>query len=511
MGIFDKLKKILVGENTIPSKSANNVDTNPILIKPTSEEKIYVIDKPLIIETAFVEMKPKQKSIEEMFCENEDYIFKNIIWNNLFNEENKYSDSGVIMKTKKYIKQYFEDNGFDWNANLEIILNLITSSPKWKAIAKQQDTFYEYFCINKMNLKFEGHFSDWVKFVIDESYSINKPLTKQYARILVGYYYFKTFNTKGTKEALYKNLLAMTSYEEFKNWISKDVNTCFERLIKIVIKRFSKMDVQDLDERVLIIQLIQSKNFTKALSEFDYLDSSAKQSAYSNIYNEANGEKQVKSIDLNVKNIITEDYISKLIIKTNKSELQQKDTNIIDQKYIEKNNNLIISVADEIKSDIKPEVIIEEKQNYVAGNDDIKQTINLKENLSDVIQIPHNTSKITSNDDSKIISVEANKDEQSEKTVLETKEIQIDDNDVLDLPVKDEIENVTKKVNAKEDEFDKALKKLGGARNVNETDEIKFLNSIVDDLENIEKEIVIEANTLFEQTYDESIDELSYF
>lgn len=510
MGIFDKLKKILVGENTIPSKSANNVDTNPILIKPTSEEKIYVIDKPLIIETTFVEMKPKQKSIKDMFYENEDYIFKNIIWNNLFNEENKYSDSGVIMKTEKYIKKYFEDNGFDWNANLEINRNLIKSSPKWKEIDKQQNTFYEYFCINKMNLKFEGYSKDWVKFVIDESYSINKPLTKQYARILVGYYYFKTFNTKGTKEALYKNLLAMTSYEEFKNWISKDVNTCFERLIKIVIKRFNKMDVQDLDERILIIQLIQSKNFTKALSEFDYLDSSAKQSAYSNIYNEVNGEKQVKSIDLNVKNIITQDYNSKLI-KTSKSELQQKDTNIIDQKDIEKSNNVITSVTDEIKSDIKPEVINEEKQNYVAGNDDIKQTINVKENLNDIKQIPHNISKITSNNDSEIISVEINKDEQLEKAVLETKEIQVDDNVVHDLPAKDEIENVTKKVNAKEDEFDKAFKKLGGTRNVDETDEIKFLNSIVDDLENIEKEIVIEDNTLFEQSYDESIDELSYF
>ncbi len=440
MGLLDKIKKLFVGEQPAPTKPKNVDFTNQNI--PTKQQ---------IVDTVVAEDKPKPILLEEMFKENEEYIFKNIILRNLFNDENKYSDSSIFEKTQDYLKKYFEDNGFDWNSNSALIKGLISTSQKFKAIAKQQNSFYEYFCANKIDFKFEGHFPNWVKYVIDQSYIANKPLTKQYARILVGYYYFKAFNTKGSKDALYKNLLAMISYEEFKNWINSDT-TCFDRLAYFTIKRFNKMDVQDLDERILLIQLIKSKNFIKALNEFNYLDASAKQSKYASIYNEVNKNTGINMIDLNVRNVIKEE-----------KNLSSKNTTRLDSKQVE-------------------------IENKVSDNpqDNIDKSIAKKENaIKEIIDAPRNTSE-------KEIITETSAQNKSTNNQI---------------PIS---KRVSQKLLNKEDDFDKALKKLGGSRDVKTIAEVEFLNSIVEDLEKIEKEKIIESENTTEQPYDEEIEDLLY-
>ena len=509
MEILHKIKKMLFGESTAPTKTTKPINTNSNVIKPnnvtSNEFKTSIDDKPQIIDAEVVEVKQNQVSIVDVFSENEEYVFKDIIWANLFNEENKYSDNGILVKTQKYLKKYFEEKGFDWYVNSETLQKLITSSAKWKALAKQQDTFYEYYCTNRINLRFEGHFLDWVKFVIDESYKANKPLTKQYARTLVGFYYFKAFHTKGSKEALYKNPLAMISYDEFRNWVSKDDGNRFERLVKFVIKRFSKMDVQDLDERVLIIQLIKSINFKKALDEFEYLDSSAKQSIYANIYNEANEETQVKSIDLNVKNIITEGVHSKNNETIKTAPIQSK----IETKDTKKTNNEIskLNIADSLKVGTNEEIKIHEarveEQKKVTTSNIINLDVKDKEMQPKEKTVASEKSEIMINDTQKFPS------EKIENVVETSKPNNSTDEENIEAvkPIK----KTTRKVSTKEDDFDKALKKLGGTRNVEETDEVLFLNSIVEELENIEREIVVSIDMSVEQPYDEEIEDLLYF
>lgn len=440
MGLLDKIKKLFVGEHPAPTKPKNIDSTNQNI--PTKQK---------VVDTVVVENKPKQISLEEMFKENEDYIFENIILDNLFNDENKYSDSSIFEKTQTYLKKYFEDNGFDWNSNSALIKNLISTSQKFKAIAKQQNSFYEYFCVNKIDFKFEGHFPDWVKYVVDQSYIANKPLTKQYARILVGYYYFKALNTKGSKDALYKKLLAMISYEEFKNWIKSDT-ACFDRLVYFVIKRFNKMDVQDLDERILLTQLIKSKNFTEALKEFNYLDASAKQSKYASIYNEVNKNTNINTIDLNVRNVINEE----------KNSLSKNETRL-DSKQVEIKNKVSDNPQDSID----------------------KSTAKKDDAIKKIIDVPRDTSE-------KEIIAETSTQNKTTNNQISVSKI------------------VSQKSLNEEDDFDKVLEKLGGSRDVKTSAEVEFLNSIVEDLKKIEEEKIIESESTTEQPYDEEIENLLY-
>ena len=81
---------------------------------------------------------------------------------------------------------------------------------------------------------------------------------------------------------------------------------------------------------------------------------------------------------------------------------------------------------------------------------------------------------------------------------------------------KSSFETLNNKANSKiitieEDDFDKALKKIGGTRSVKEIAEINFLNSIVDNLKEIEKENIVQNDLLVGESYDEEIEELLYF
>ena len=98
----------------------------------------------------------------------------------------------------------------------------------------------------------------------------------------------------------------MISPVEFKTWIVDDVE-CFEKIVQKVIKRFKKIEIADVDERILIIQLIKSKLFQQALKEYSFIDGYAKKSIYASIYLSAISDNQDAQIDLRIKNISSSD------------------------------------------------------------------------------------------------------------------------------------------------------------------------------------------------------------
>lgn len=488
MGIFDKIKKMFVGNNT-SDKTEEKIKSE--IVSSENEE----------VELQKLETIPK-KSIDEFFQEKEEYIFNNLILNNLFNDENKYSDGGLFAKTEKYLKKYFEDNGYNRDESSAKIQSLISASPKRKTIGKQQDIYYDYFRNNQISLNFEGHFSDWVKLIIDQSFILYKPLTKQYARILVGFYYYKTFCMRGTIDSLYKNMIAMISYDEFKKWIVND-SYCFDRLAKAVIKRFKKMDVQEIDERILLIQLIKSKLFEKALNEFEFLDEKSKKSAYASIYNYVLETNQSKSIDLNIKNVVVEEAETTNNIKKAGSD----NTECTDKTEKKTSEKPVVNDNSDTEGIVSKEMAIKELidvLNEIISNVEVQSQ-----------SVEHKTEIIENKS-------ECHKKTTSKKTIVKTNELHVikeetnDDNSEKQLLVKKTVKKFSEKkaIDNKvslDIGFDQFLKTFGKTRNVIKNPTSVFLESIREDLEKIEKETFAEISISTGQSNDEEIDNLLYF
>lgn len=231
--------------------------------------------------------KKTENDLDNIISSKASYIFNDIIYSNLFSEKNKYADNSIFEITKPYLEEYFVSLGFDWDSFSDQIINLCKKSSKAKELVRVFDENYLYLIDNKITIDLKGPYRVWLKSVVDQSINLNKPLTMQFARMTVAYYFYRSFSSAKPKETLYKELLCLAiSEKEFSTWI---VNTpdCFTSLVKHIQKRFIKIKVEKTDDRILITQLVKSKYFRNALSSFDFLDISARNSMYSSIYTEA--------------------------------------------------------------------------------------------------------------------------------------------------------------------------------------------------------------------------------
>ncbi len=484
MGLFDKLKKILVGETTNPPKKEKVISSNDLKkefdennndnSKNTSQNS--TMNNESENNDYSTNVKKVERTIEEFYIAKEEDIFNNIIFANLFNSDNKYSDHGIFNKSEPYLKVYFENYGYDWESNRDKIFALYQKSGRVKIIGNYLEENYNYYITNRISFSWSGHFADWLKIVIDKSIADKKSVTKQYARMIVANYYYKDFGNKGSKEALYKNLVSMISAEEFKTWIINNA-TCFDYIIQKIEKRFKKEEINDIDERVLITQIVKSKLFQQALVEYPFMKDYATISKYSKIYNDAIHDDQVNSIDLNVKNIIEEKKIKekpKECIQESNKESKKKDigtSSNISEDYIDTKNQIL-------KEDNQTSLDIKEKK--------VKNNLNEGKTFESVEK---NNVVITQDD--AIVSEPV-------------KEIVTEHNN------EDNIAPAKKSVR-KTDDFDKALKKLGGNRNVENNSVINFLENIKEELISIDESYDFKYDSIIgcsDVDFDEEIDNL---
>ncbi len=495
MGILDKLKKVLVGETTkVPKKektiSANDLKTNEIKIVDEHKNSL------------------SEQTIEDFFSKNEEYIFNDIIFTNLFNSNNKYSDQGIFSKSEPYLKEFVEKNGYDWEKEKNIIYTLYQKSGCVKVIKEYLEKNYQYYISNRIPFDWSGHFADWLKIVIDKSIMDKMSLTKQYARMVVASYYYNDFSKKGKKEVLYKNLIAMISSEEFKTWIINDV-ACFERIVQKVEKRFVKEKVTDFDERILITKLVNSKMFQQALVDYPFIDGFARNSKYAKVYIESVQNKSGDIIDLNVKNVIAErDDINKKTcsgiseeVATNSQDTElKKELGSNGESADPTGQKFDLNYPKSSKDNIKEETIASEDNVNTLSYERNKQVDNEadKEFLSNEKAISIQTNVVENHENQKNIT--SLKAESNEDTIVEG----------------DEVEKMTTKkiTSRKQDDFDIILKKLGGNRKVKKTSFSDFLVSIEEELLTLDE--IDDFSFQFINGYsdvdlDEEIDRLSYF
>ena len=523
MRLFDKLKRIVAGEKSTPPKNEKNISPNDLKKVLDENNKDYSQEPSLnnMVNNNSENLnivKPKEQTIEEIYLKNEEEIFNNIIFSNLFNDDNKYSDYGIFNKSEPYLKIYFENYGYEWDLNRDKIFALYKKSGRLKVIVNYLEENYNYYITNRISFSWSGHFSEWLKIVIDKSITDKKCVTKQYARMIVGTYYYKDFVNKGTKDVLYKNLISMISAEEFKVWIINDA-TCFDNIIKKVEKRFKKQEINDVDERVLITQIVKSKLFRQALAEYPFIQDYATISKYSKIYKDAIHDTQVNSIDLNVKNVIEEKKIEekpKGFIQESNKESKNKENGAssnISEDYIDTN--------EEKKVEEKPKESIQEinkesknKENGVSSNisEDYIDTKNqiLKEDNQTSLDIKEKKVKNNLTEGKTIESVKKN-------NVVITQDNAIVSDPVKEIVTKQNNENniaPAKKSVRKTDDFDKALKKIGGNRNVENTPVINFLENIKSELIIIDESYDFKYDSIMgcsDVDFDEEIDNLLHY
>ena len=469
--------------NQSPNKNIQFVSTS----STTSSDQNQNVQKSRI-ETN----KKTENDLDNIISSNASHIFKDIIYSNLFSEKNKYVDDSIFEITKPYLKEFFASLGFDWDSLSDQIINLCKKSSEAKELKMVFDKNYLYLVDNKITIDWEVHYPDWLKSdvdqsldwfksVVDQSINLNKPLTMQFARMTVAYYYYRSFSSEKPKEALYKDLLRLAiSEKEFSTWI---VNTpdCFTSLVKHIQKRFRKIKVEETDDRILITQLVKSKYFRNASSSFDFLDISARNSMYSSIYTETiesmgSGDNvhRIKTITdsskaKNDKQIKTQDDSLIQNISQSSNSLQSKTTSDSEKEIKVKHNIQISDNRPAQETNITPDFIKEEVTRDV--NDNINKNITLAEKVQTIYHHEASLSLDGMKESSPVKSKkkpEVIHEEPEQKTEPEQSQNKKD--------IK--ATSICKKALQEDDKFDLALQKLGGKRKPIKNEIIPFLESV---------------------------------
>ena len=456
--------------------------------------------------------KKSEEELDAIFSSSARiYIFTNVIYSNLFSERSKYSEDSFFEIVKPYLQDYFANLGFDWPVFGNKIIDLCKKSDQLKTITKKLNENYQYLINNRLKFEWKGDSKDWPKYVVDQSITQNKPVTMQFAKMIVANYYYRDYSSKATIEALYKSLLLLSvSGKEFVTWIVNDEN-CFVNIVQHYEKRFQKIHVENIDERVLVSQIVKSKRFNTALTKFKFLDTNARESIYSSVYIEAQNNRGQEEIDLNVKKINDTDEGPTREMEKSQSapsvqapeesrpSLQSKDTSLFEKKVNAKDSSEISNLEIVEKPNDVPQIVTKE------GTDVSDKTVE-KENQCENEQIIDSRKAISSSDEeSKKVSAKTEKKPRNISTIKEKKTAKIQSQSIQDITSHAQ----SKPVQAAEEEFDLALQKLGKKRNPNKNEIIPFLESIENMIPS-QDPIYASENDNFVNVLDEEIENLLY-
>ena len=316
MKIYDIFKKN-------PNKQLNDEIQVP---KNTNKEKSHEL------ETHF---NDSIRPFQETFHMYKDQVLE-VIKRNLFNDDVKYSDEGIFQKMEIYLKTFFEDKAFEWDLCKNDVFEQIKKYKLSSKIGEILEKNYEYYLVNLVSLNLKGTVNEQYKYIIDYSISENRPLTKQYARMVVAaYHYFKFKHLEDKKDILYSNLIAIIAFEEIKSWIKDDAN-CIGLIFRRIENRFVKVKVENIDENLLIRRIFASRHFQKLRDEFAFLDYHGMTGKYAHIYEE--------------------------IIKPGISRFDKKESIVEDSKILETKPDVNAPKKEEAKNLEKNSLIIEQEQ-----------------------------------------------------------------------------------------------------------------------------------------------------
>jgi hypothetical protein len=227
----------------------------------------------------------KKKSLQEKFLLLKEKVLE-VMFKNLFNYEVRYSDEGIFNKIEPYLKTFFENEGYEWESFKNDVIELIKKYRLTNEISEILEKNFKYYIDNLIPIEHKNTINDLYRYVIDISISENRPLTKQYARMIIANnHYIKFKHLESEKDTLYSNIITMIAYEEFKSWIIES-DTCVDVIIKRVENRFIKIKVENIDENLLIRSILLSNHFQNLRNEFSFIDYYVMRGKYTQIYQE---------------------------------------------------------------------------------------------------------------------------------------------------------------------------------------------------------------------------------
>lgn len=229
---------------------------------------------------------------------------KKVMFDSLQNIETRYSDASTYLKCENSLIVLFESEGINYTeANKKIIVDVFKHSDAFNAFGKYLITNLNYYYDNPIDKKWIwSKKNEMLNFIIDYSVKDNHPLSKQYARLLFGRYFYnkykKTEYTLNEEKMICKSLLATVSPEEFSSWFITE-NDVVENLVKKAIGRVERIaDKYRFDDKIVIEQLFSSNLFRNYCINHDEIINKVKKSNYNRIYESSLGSSNINSLSV---------------------------------------------------------------------------------------------------------------------------------------------------------------------------------------------------------------------
>ena len=298
-------------------------------------------------------------SIEDLFSAKEDELFRDVFLKSLYDINASNTDNGVYEQCENSLREFLKTYGIDLeNEDQTHVRECLLKSPCTKKYQEQLEQNLEFLTEERSYIPWnqqETRVAAMLETIVQASIQSNRPLTRQYARILAARYYVS--NYKERIESLYKNLLVLSiSDTEFATWIHDD-ELCFDRAIKKIIARYKKCSISHVNEQLLVTQFIHSNKFNDAVQKFPFLLDFAKKGKYKSFFED-----------------VFEDGLNKLhvINVTGKSDTEKKAENSKEKENVSVENEK--SNSENIKEN---SISKNEPQKHVDNRTGIEQLLSL--------------------------------------------------------------------------------------------------------------------------------------